>query len=130
MEKEKKEKDNGKAQNRSFPGSSAGKRICPQCRRPGLIPGLGRSPGEGNSYPLQYSGLKKSMDCIVHGIAKESDTTDLLSAMHETGVVPWFGKIPWRRKWQPTPVFLTRESHGTEELGRLQTAGLQRVGPH
>ena len=29
-----------------------------------LIPGLGRSPGEGNSYPLQYSGLGNSMDCI------------------------------------------------------------------
>ena len=31
----------------------------------GLIPGLGRSPGEGNSYTLQYSGLENSMDCIV-----------------------------------------------------------------
>ena len=37
-----------------------------------LIPGLGRSPGEGNGYPLQYSGLENSMDCIVHGVA-ESD---------------------------------------------------------
>ena len=37
---------------------------------PGLIPGLGRSPGEGNGYPLQYSGLENSMDCIVHGVAK------------------------------------------------------------
>ena len=36
----------------------------------GLIPGLGRSPGEGNGYPLQYSGLENSMDCIVHGVAK------------------------------------------------------------
>ena len=36
----------------------------------GSIPGLRRSPGEGNSYPLQYSGLENSMDCIVHGIAK------------------------------------------------------------
>ena len=32
--------------------------------------GLGRSPGEGNSYPLQYSGLENSMDCIVHGVTK------------------------------------------------------------
>ena len=37
---------------------------------PGLIPGLGRSPGEGKGYPLQYSGLENSMDCIVHGVAK------------------------------------------------------------
>ena len=34
------------------------------------IPGLGRSPGEGKGYPLQYSGLENSIDCIVHGIAK------------------------------------------------------------
>ena len=34
------------------------------------IPGLGRSPGEENNYPLQYSGLENSMNCIVHGFAK------------------------------------------------------------
>ena len=33
-------------------------------------PGLGRSPGEMKGYPLQYSGLENSMDCIVHGVAK------------------------------------------------------------
>ena len=36
----------------------------------GLIPRLGRSPGEGKGYPLQYSGLENSMDCIVHGVPK------------------------------------------------------------
>ena len=41
-----------------------------------MIPGLGRSPGEGNGYPLQYSGLENSMDCIVHGGHKESDATE------------------------------------------------------
>jgi len=35
-----------------------------------LIPGLGRSPGEGKGYSLQYSGLENSMGCIVHGVAK------------------------------------------------------------
>ena len=35
----------------------------------GWIPGLGRSPGEGNGYPFQYSDLENSMDCIVHGVA-------------------------------------------------------------
>ena len=35
-----------------------------------LIPGLGRSPGEGKGYPFQCSGLENSMDCIVHGFAK------------------------------------------------------------
>ena len=36
----------------------------------GSSPGLGRSPGEGNSYPFQYSGLDNSMDCIDHGVAQ------------------------------------------------------------
>ena len=36
----------------------------------GSIPGLGRSPGVGKGYPLQYSGLENSMDCIIHGVAK------------------------------------------------------------
>ena len=41
----------------------------------GSIPGLERSPGEGNSYPLQYSGQENSMDCIVH-VVTESDTAE------------------------------------------------------
>ena len=41
----------------------------------GSIPGLGRSPGEGNSYPLQYSGQENSMDSIVH-VVTESDTAE------------------------------------------------------
>ena len=36
----------------------------------GLIPGLGRSPGKGKGYPLQYSGLENSMDCTVHRVEK------------------------------------------------------------
>ena len=35
-----------------------------------MIPGLGRSAGEGRGYPLQYLGLENSMDCIVHGVTK------------------------------------------------------------
>ena len=53
-----------------FPCGSAGKESTCNAGAPGLIRGLGRSPGEGNSYPLQYSGLKNSMDCIVHGLAE------------------------------------------------------------
>ena len=52
-----------------YNGSSAGKESACNAGDPGLIPGLGRSPGEGNGYPLQYSGLENSMDCIVHGVA-------------------------------------------------------------
>ena len=36
----------------------------------GLIPELGRYPGQGKGYSLQYSGLENSMDCIVHGVTK------------------------------------------------------------
>ena len=53
-----------------FPCGSAGKESACNVEDLGLIPGLGRSPGEGNGYPLQYSGLENSMDCIVHGVAK------------------------------------------------------------
>ena len=53
-----------------FPGSSAGKESACNAGDPGLIPGLGRPPGEGKGYPLQYSGLENSMDCIAHGVTK------------------------------------------------------------
>ena len=52
-----------------FPGSSADKESTCSAGDTGLIPGLGRSPGEGNGYPLQYSGLENFLDCIVHGVA-------------------------------------------------------------
>ena len=53
-----------------FPCDSAGKEsVCNEMEL-GSIPGLGRCPGEGKGYPLQYSGLENSMDCIVHGITK------------------------------------------------------------
>ena len=48
-------------------------------------------------------------------------------AMRETWTGSWVGKIPWRRAWQPTPVFLPAESPWTEEPGGLQSTGSQRV---
>ena len=53
-----------------FTCGSAGKESACSVRDLGSIPGLGRSPGEGKGYPLQYSGLENSMDCIVHGVTK------------------------------------------------------------
>ena len=53
-----------------FPGDSDGEESACNLGDLGSIPGLGRSPGEGNRYPLQYSGLENSMDCLVHGVAK------------------------------------------------------------
>ena len=53
-----------------FPCGSAGKEYACNVGDLGLIPGLGRSPGEGKVYPLQYSDLENSKDCIVHGVTK------------------------------------------------------------
>ena len=53
-----------------FPGGSAGKESAHNAEDLGSILGLGRFPGEEKGYPLQYSGLENSMDCIVYGIAK------------------------------------------------------------
>ena len=53
-----------------FPGGSAGEESICNAGDLGLIPGLERSSGEGNSYPLQDFGLENSMDYIVSGVAK------------------------------------------------------------
>ena len=58
-----------------FPGGSAVKNLPANAGDTGLIPGLGRSPGEGNGNPLQYFCLENSMDrgawqATVHGVAK------------------------------------------------------------
>ena len=53
-----------------FVGGSAGKESACNEGDLGSVPRLGRSPGEGNHYSLQYSGLENSMDCIVHGVTK------------------------------------------------------------
>ena len=58
-----------------FPGDSDSKASAHNAGDLGLIPGLGRSPGEGNGNPLQYSCLENSMDggtwwATVHGVAK------------------------------------------------------------
>ena len=54
----------------SFSCGSDGKESASNLGDLGLVPGLGRSPREEKVYPLQYSGLENSMDCIVHGVAK------------------------------------------------------------
>ena len=73
---------------------------------PGLIPGLGRSPGEGIGYPLQYSWASLMAQMVKN-----------LPACGRPGFNPWVREIPWRRAWQLTPVFLPGESPWTEEPG-------------
>ena len=67
-----------------FPGGSDGKKSAYSAGDLGSILGLGRSPGEGNGYPLQYTCLENSMDrgawqAAVHGVAKELDMTEQLN---------------------------------------------------
>ena len=57
---------------KGFPGGSGGKESACNAGDLGSIPGWGRCPGEGKGYPLQYSGLENSMDCLVHGVAKRT----------------------------------------------------------
>ena len=70
-----------------FPDSSVGKESTCNAGGPISIPRLGRSSGEGKAYPLQYSGLKNSKDCIVHG--EELDTTEWLSLLYIKNTTPF-----------------------------------------
>ena len=55
----------------------------------GSIPGLGRSPGEGKAYPLQYSGLENSMVCLVHGVANcWTQLSDLHKSHTKSNILP------------------------------------------
>ena len=70
-----------------FPGGSEGKASACNAGDPGLIPGSGRSPGEGNGNPLQYSCLENphGQTCLAGPSSwsrKESDTTERLSTQH------------------------------------------------
>ena len=84
-----------------FPGGSAGKESACSVGDLGSIPGLGRSLGEGNSYPLQYSTLENSMEYIVHGVAK-SQTRLSNFHFHQKHQVMLLVRIPWLSE-HPTP---------------------------
>ena len=80
-----------------FPCGSAGKESTDNVGDLRSIPGLGRSPGEGIDYPLQYSGLENSMDCIVHEVT-ESGMTEWLSLSLEPGSRTHWAHVPPLRK--------------------------------
>ena len=84
-----------------FPHRSVGKESACNVGDPSLIPGSGRSPGEGIGYPLQYSWAS-----LVAQLVKNPP------AMWETSVRSLVGKILWKREWLPTPVFWPGEFHG------------------
>ena len=81
-----------------------------------LEPDYPGSPGEGNGKPLQYPCLENPMDggawkAAVHGVAKSQAQQSDFTFTH------------WRRKWQPTPVFLPGESQGQGSLGGCRLWG-------
>ena len=73
-----------------FPGGSDGKESPCNAGNLGSIPGLERSPGEGNDYPFQSSGLENSRDCIVHGVTKSQTR---LSNFHFTALLGFSGSL-------------------------------------
>ena len=92
-----------------FPNSSVCKESACSARDPSSIPGSGRSPGEGISYPLQYSWAS-----LVAQLVKN------LPAMQETWVRSLGWEDPWRWEGLPTPVFWPGEFHGQSPWGRKE----------
>ena len=76
-----------------FPGGSDGKASAYNVGDPGSIPGLGRSPGEGNGNPLQYSSLENPMDGFPHNSTVKNPPT--MQEMQETWV--------WSLGWENPP---------------------------
>ena len=88
-----------------LPCDPAGKKSTCNAGNLGSIPRLGRSPGEGKGYPLQYSGLENSMDFIVHGVMKSQ--TQILQARREWQDI---FKVLKGKNLQPRLLYLTRIS--------------------
>ena len=123
-----------------FPGGSAGKESACNAGDLGSIPGLGRSHGEGNGYPLQYSGLENSMDyTILHGVAKSWTrlsnfglpwcSDGQVSVYNAGGLVRSLGwEDPLEREMATRSGTLAWKILWTEEPGRLHTAhGVAKV---
>ena len=90
-----------------FPRGSAGKESACNAEDLGSIPELGRSPGEGKGYPLQYSGLENSMDFIVHGVTK-SWTQLRLSLSHVRTQMNFENMLIERNQSQQTVILLNK----------------------
>ena len=69
-----------------------------------MIPGSGRSAGEGKGYPLQYSDLENSMDCIVHGVAKSGTWLSdfhLAPVKNSDSPLHWMAHLPEKKTFSP-----------------------------
>ena len=72
-----------------------------------------------------YRTIFKSSEIYYYEL-KSTIGASLVPQYRRRGFDPWVGKIPWRRKWQPIPVFLPEKSLWTEEPGKLQSMGSQK----
>ena len=125
----------------SFPCGSAGKESAFNVGDLGSIPGLGRSPGEGKDYPLRYSGLENSMDCIVHRVAKSQtqlsdfhkgfprSSVDKESACssEDLGSVSGSGRSPGEGNGNPLQ-YSCLENPMDREVWQATVHGVTRVG--
>ena len=87
-----------------FPGGSDGKESACHAGDVRLIPGLGRSPGEGNGHPLQYSCLENSIDRgawwgTVHWVAKSQTGLSTLCTFEELGTALGWESSPGPKLW-------------------------------
>ena len=100
---------------KGFPCGSAGKESACSAGDLGSIPRLGRSPGEGKSYPLQYSGLENSIDCIVHGVPKSQTR---LSDFHSTCIQLFssgpYGKLSLLSPYHKGKIYLVSPPKSTK----------------
>ena len=69
----------------------------------GLTSGLGRSPGEGKGYPLQYSGLENSMDYVVHGVTKSQTQLSDFDFHLEKEMATYSSILAWEIPWTQEP---------------------------
>ena len=99
-----------------FPHSSVGKETACNAGDLGSIPGLGRSPGEGKGYLLQYSGLENSTNCIVHGVANNG--TWLSNSLSLSLFSMWDLSSP-TRDWPPAVVAQSLNHWTTREVPAL-----------
>ena len=87
----------------------------------------GEVRGASRSQPQPSLLGLKTCACILPRGCKQQQICLRWRRCRRPGLDPWVGKIPWRRKWQPTPVFLPGESHGQRSLAGCSPWGSQRV---
>ena len=79
-----------------------------------------------SGYTVMFQNAPRSLELLCHNWRLRQSRICL--QWGRPGLDAWIGKIPWRKSWKPTPVFLPGESPWTEEPGGLQSMGSQRVG--